>query len=394
MITMITGIPGMGKTSLLVSMLMKEAEKGERPLFVMGIPDLKLEHNICPPIEEWTHKKSDTNDVSLMLDYYSFPPNSILVIDEAQRVFRSRSSGSKVPPIVSALETHRHTGLDIWLLTQKPLLIDSHVRELTQRHIHIKPTLLGRYLYEWPEFNDVNNKSNIADAAKRRFSPPKESFSLYTSSQKHTKQPKRFHQVFIVLGISLSFVFTMAYKLSQSQTFKTITHDKQTEKPLVQASNNSLPTTKYLLPPTIQEVIYTPETPKIIPHPYIGFDFIIKGTLHSRRLNKTYFELIQGSSSLSVTDDDLKKLGYSITQTNDCSAFLFFNGAQIIATCQKPAADYDARQGVAVGNRFSNGFDVVGGVIRGEAPNVDAFSIPPNTHGMISRTSPSGAPAS
>lgn len=390
MITMITGIPGMGKTSLLVSMLIKEAQKGERPLFVMGIPDLNLEHNVCPPIEEWTHKKSDPNDPTLMLDYYSFPPNSILVIDEAQRVFRSRSSSSKVPAIVSALETHRHTGLDIWLLTQKPLLIDSHVRELTQRHIHIKPTLLGRYLYEWPDFNDVNNKSNLADAAKRRFTPPKQSFSLYTSSQKHTKQPKRFHQAFIVLALSIISVATLAYNLSQSNTYKIITHQNESKKEPIQAINT--PQSLITEQPILQNSLYKPETTQLIIHPYLGFDFVIKGTLHSKRFNKTYFELTQGTNSLLLTDDDLKKLGYSITQLTDCSAFLFFNGAQIIATCEKPAADYDARQGVDVGNRL-NALDVFGGVIRGETPNVDAFNIPPNSHGMTSRSSPVPSPA-
>jgi len=122
MITIITGVPGMGKTAMLVHMLLKNEKEhfNARPVFAMGINSLLLDHVPAPPVDEWTEKRVSPEDPNLFLDYYNFPPNSILVIDEAQRVFRSRSSGTKPPPHVTALETHRHTGLDIILLTQKP----------------------------------------------------------------------------------------------------------------------------------------------------------------------------------------------------------------------------------------------------------------------------------
>lgn len=202
MITLITGIPGQGKTSLLVSMMLEFEKKAERPLFVMGIPDLQIEHVVAPPVEEWTEMRASPEDPTLQLAYFTFPPNSILIVDECQRLYRPRASASKVPPYVAALETHRHTGLDIILLTQKPKLIDINVRELVGRHIHIRNGLLGRYLYEWPHIADGESRLDRGEAAKRKFSPPKEAFKKYKSAEAHTKQKFRVNQIFIYAGLA------------------------------------------------------------------------------------------------------------------------------------------------------------------------------------------------
>lgn len=206
MITLITGIPGMGKTSLLVQMLSQYEKAAERPLFVMGIPNLEIEHVVAPPVDEWTEYRQSPEDPTLELAYFTFPPNSILIVDECQRVFRPRASSSKVPPYVAALETHRHTGLDIILLTQKPKLIDINVRELVGRHIHIRAGLLGRYLYEWPHIADGESRLDRSEAAKRKFSPPKASFQKYKSAEAHTKQKFRINQLFIYAALAIAFL--------------------------------------------------------------------------------------------------------------------------------------------------------------------------------------------
>jgi zona occludens toxin len=203
MITLITGIPGMGKTALLVQMLLEFEKAAERPLFVMGIPDLAIEHVVAPPVSEWTEYRQSLEDASLALAYFTFPPNSILIVDEAQRVYRPRASASKVPAYVAALETHRHTGLDIILLTQKPKLLDMNVRELVGRHIHIRSGLLGRFLYEWPHIADGESRLDRSDAAKRKFSPPKAAFAKYKSAEVHTKHKFRVNQLFIYAALAL-----------------------------------------------------------------------------------------------------------------------------------------------------------------------------------------------
>jgi zona occludens toxin (predicted ATPase) len=342
MITIITGVPGMGKTALVVSMMLKELEKGERPFFVMGIPELKLDHSPVPPVIEWTEKRPDPDDPSIELDYYTFPKNSIIIIDEAQRVFRPRASSSKVPPHVAAQETHRHTGVDFWLLTQKPRLIDSNIRDLAGRHIHLKKTIMGAYLYEWPEFvEDVKSRASLGEAVKRKYSPPKESFALYKSSVHHTKQESRFHQAYVILFFALLMVSFFGYRLysglyqkikNEPSDLLVETIDPELKDAIDQASQ------KKSIEPIKVQVIEEPV------HPYKGFTFNIKATIQNQRFKRTYYELNNGTNSVFITDEELKKLGYAITQATDCSSFLFFNGASITATCTIANETSDARQ--------------------------------------------------
>lgn len=342
MITIITGVPGMGKTALVVKMMMDELEKGERPFFVMGIPDLKLDHSPVPPVIEWTEKRPDPDDPSVLLDYYTFPPNSIIVIDEAQRVFRPRASTSAVPPHVAAQETHRHTGVDFWLLSQKPSLIDSNIRDLTGRHIHLKKGITGDYLYEWPEYQDVKSKTNLSEAIRRKYAPPKESFKYYKSSELHTKQPRRVHQVYFLLAFLLLFISFMGYRVYNG-LYKKVTGQQQTELVQTQQEAPPAPHTE-TLPAALPAKPIEPQAPVELPHPYRGFEFNIKAVIKSARVNKTYYELTNGSKTVFTDSDELKTLGYAITQSNDCAAFLFFNGAQVVATCNA-VGNSDTRQG-------------------------------------------------
>lgn len=335
MITIITGVPGMGKTAQLVSMLLdNDRSKQPRPVFVMGIPDLKIEHIPAPPVDDWTRPQMSPEDPNLILHYYQFPPNSLLVVDEAQRVFRARSSGSKPPPWVQALETHRHGGLDIILLTQKPHLLDSNVRELCGQHIHIKNTLLGRRLFEWVEYNDVNNKTNLDAAVKRRFSPPKEAFAYYKSAEVHTKQPRRFHQVWLYLAISLSATIYFAYTLYNSISSK---YDKSSEQPsqIVQKQPeiNLNPIPNGFIPTQQKESLQPQPVPQPV-HPYMGYNFYIQATINNKRFDEIYFLLTNGSNEVFIKSSDLKKLGYSILQANECSAFLIFENAKVLASCR------------------------------------------------------------
>lgn len=208
MITMITGAPGAGKSALVVKMLLdREGRPGSRgagsvgPAFVSGIPGLKLDHCDLPPAREWTHREIEESTGTSQAKY-SFPPGSLLVVDECQRVFRPRSSSSEVPDYVAALETHRHTGIDIWLVTQKPHLVDQNVRALVGRHLHLRKTWLGRQLLEWPEVVQPDSRATRAVAIRKRFKLPKSVFGLYESASLHVKQKHGVPvQAWILLGL-------------------------------------------------------------------------------------------------------------------------------------------------------------------------------------------------
>ncbi|WP_024302782.1 zonular occludens toxin family protein [Pseudogulbenkiania sp. MAI-1] len=201
MITVITGTPGAGKTALAVKLL-KELE-GNRPIFTMGIPELKLDHQLVPPVAEWTKLVPAEEDPSLLKPVFTFPPGSIIVIDEAQNVYRPRNTSSKVPDYVAAFETHRHTGVDFWLITQKTTLLDANVRALAGKHLHIESNFFGRKLYEWPKAVDAESKTERDIAAKRKYKLPKQVFDLYKSSSLHIKQKYSIPKPLIVFVVCL-----------------------------------------------------------------------------------------------------------------------------------------------------------------------------------------------
>ena len=208
-ILLITATPGGGKTALAVD-IMAEAVANGRPLYVMGIPDLKLPHFTCPPIAEWTETRTDPDNPELSMPFFTFPPNSLIVLDEAQRVFRLRAAASKVPDHVAAFETVRHTGVTFLLITQHPNFIDSHIRNLVGQHVHLRDVgMLGRWYYEWPETSDP--KTFQSAPIKKRWKLPKKSFDLYKSSSLHIKRNYSIPPAMMIFLFAMVFLIGGGY---------------------------------------------------------------------------------------------------------------------------------------------------------------------------------------
>ncbi len=190
MITLITGAPGAGKTAALVDLL-TTVGKG-RPVYADGIPDLALPDVDVSPLgdpHEW-HK--------------TVPDGSIIVIDEVQRVWRPRSPGSRVPPDIEALETHRHKGIDLYIITQGPNLLDRNVRTLVGRHVHLRDIgVLGRYWYEWPECCEQPQTGYRSAPIRRRYRLPKRVFGLYRSASVHIKPVRRIPPALVLTAVAV-----------------------------------------------------------------------------------------------------------------------------------------------------------------------------------------------
>lgn len=179
MITLITGVPGAGKTLFTVANILKVAvdlneklkAKGEpeRRIFVEGIPDLVLPYEEpLGDIREW-HKW--------------LPDGALLIIDEIQRFWRPAGSGQAIPEDIAALETHRHSGTDIVVMTQHPMLLHRNVRNLVGKHILIRRTALGKHVYEFSECS--TNHSWKGSLTNYGWSYPKEAFKWYKSATIH-----------------------------------------------------------------------------------------------------------------------------------------------------------------------------------------------------------------
>ena len=195
MLTLITGAPGAGKTAALVSML-KELGK-ERELWVNGIPDLKIPHRALADPSKWME---------------TVPDGSVIIIDEVQNVWRPAGPGQKIPDHIAALETHRHRGLDFYIITQGPNLVHSNVRALVGRHVHLRDLgVLGRWWYEWPETAD-NCRTGWKNAPiKKRYRLDKGIFHTYKSASLHVKPVRSFPFILVVLVAALAGVGVLAW---------------------------------------------------------------------------------------------------------------------------------------------------------------------------------------
>lgn len=203
MLTLITGANGAGKSAFVVSQLAELQSREPRPLFVLGIPDLQVLHEQAPPVSEWTRLVPMPEDPSVLEAEFTFPDGSLIVVDEAQKIYRPRAVGSKVPDYVSAIEKHRHKGLDIWLVTQHPQLLDTAVRRLVARHIHVRVHWAGRELLEWSELADPEAAADRARAVRRPFRLPRKAFGLYRSASKHVKVARRVPWAVYVFAVVL-----------------------------------------------------------------------------------------------------------------------------------------------------------------------------------------------
>nr|WP_229016373.1 zonular occludens toxin domain-containing protein [Neisseria meningitidis] len=208
MLYLITGVPGSGKTLKMISDLMTREDLKNRPLYLDGIPEVK--EDVIPhfPIPEGESMKT----------WYKWAPTgAILVIDECQRIFRPRPSGSKVPDYVAELETHRHMGIDIFLLTQHPRLIDVNVRTLIEHHYHISKTNLGvRRMVEWEGCGDPQSRQSIADGVKSVYTLDKRAFGVYKSAEEHTKIKTRLSRVVYIFPVVLAAIIGAGYYLYSS----------------------------------------------------------------------------------------------------------------------------------------------------------------------------------
>lgn len=191
MIKLITGLPGSGK-SLSVVEAIQAFKRAGRTVYQHGVDGLKL--GLAETLED-------------PLKWQDLPDGSVVIIDEAQKVFPARKMTDPIPPVV-ALSEHRHRGFDFIIVTQNPMFLDSFVRRLVGEHVHCvrRFGVNGAIRYTWNECVDDPQSSTMRSrAVESPWRYPKELFGLYESATLHTVKrsiPKRL--VFIPLAMLAS----------------------------------------------------------------------------------------------------------------------------------------------------------------------------------------------
>lgn len=185
-ITLVTGLPGAGKTLYTLARWRPEAEKAGRPVFHNSIPGLNI-----PGWKEWKVE-----------EWEQLPAGALFIVDEAQFAFPVTGRG-KTPDWVQRLATHRHLGIDFVVITQGPMLLDTFVRTLVDRHFHVVRRFGGQLatVLEFPSGVRQDVARNRKDAIRSEFKYPREVFTWYKSTELDTVQPRRPLRYYVLWAV-------------------------------------------------------------------------------------------------------------------------------------------------------------------------------------------------
>lgn len=175
MLKLLTGSNGAGKSLRAIQRMYADHANGLK-VYAHGFRNLRV-----PFVTDFPDPRK----------WRDLPPGSVLYVDEAQNLWRSRSMGKPVPPEVLDLETHRHQGLDIVLITQAPSYIDSHLRPLFSEHEHL--VAWGNKqsrLFQFAEcYDDVKSLGTRGRGEFQVWDHPVAHYGDYDSAEIHTPKP-------------------------------------------------------------------------------------------------------------------------------------------------------------------------------------------------------------
>ncbi len=258
MIILNTGSPGSGKTLNAVSRMLKW-QKDERPLYVHGVTDLDIPHNVVEcdlPECSFCQRIPRNVDTYPMATWFNWcEKNSVLIFDEVQHQWRNRPAGSKVPEYITALETHRHKGVDFLLITQYPGLIDQNVRKLITEHNHFKAKPMGvRTKYTWTECKEDPRKDQHL-ASQENYRLDQKLYKYYKSAELHTKFKFKIPRPVYYLAAAVSVAAFMFFRI-QNEVNEDI--EPQSTIQTAQPSQNFIINEQVITEPDLQKFNFTP----------------------------------------------------------------------------------------------------------------------------------------
>ena len=209
MIYLITGSPGVGKTAMVVDMILSNFEglfkfkaldgtEIDRPLYFCHIDGLDERKFKAHRLTEEQLQSAPLKDI--------VPEGSVVIVDECDYTYPVRSASREPPPYVHTLKELRHEGFTLILMTQHPSMIDRYVRNLVGKHIHIERKQFKTKRYEWYRCEENLNSTSFQAANWSYYKPPKRAFAYYKSASTHIKFTRKFPKILLIAPL-LVFVF-------------------------------------------------------------------------------------------------------------------------------------------------------------------------------------------
>lgn len=214
MIYLITGTPGGGK-SLRAVWYAEEFLRMGRAVFgnINGYSRQAPIPGMVPLVKD---AKSGKWSGGTGGDWRATPDGSVVIYDEAQRDFPQRANSAPVPELIRAMETHRHTGHDLLIVTQHPNQVDHWLRRLVGKHDHLRrlggmsrvALVSADTVMELP----VGVESSAGEKTFWKY--PKSLYDAYESATFHTVKHRLPQPVIFLLALLVLAVAGGAWALS------------------------------------------------------------------------------------------------------------------------------------------------------------------------------------
>lgn len=75
------------------------------------------------------------SEIGIGKKYKKLYPGAVIIIDEAQNEFNSKNDLARA--VSAFFEKHRHAGFEIWIASQRPILINKDIRDLSRHFVQI-----------------------------------------------------------------------------------------------------------------------------------------------------------------------------------------------------------------------------------------------------------------
>ena len=260
MFTIITGTPGASKTLNIISHLRYEKS---RPIYYHGIELTEKGKRELGWIELDRHQAEEW--------HLHIPIGAIFILDEAQKIFPKKPAGAPIPPGLAILEEHRKSGFDVFFITQHPMLLHKHARDICNEHWHFSrsfgPTKPYKYHCGSGFIDPGDSKKLRWEAVRTKVPLDKSCFDLYVSAEVHTHKKRLPLRAKLLMAVPIIGVLAVILAIRLIGDFGSTPEDQAQASTAVESgeSKSLFPSVVSRRDPFTWSDAYTPEIPGL-PH--------------------------------------------------------------------------------------------------------------------------------
>lgn len=198
----------------------KRLEQFNEALAVLEKSESDLTFEDVEPMNISWHQFEDPTKI------HELPAGTVILVDEVQNIWPTRSASKKATQDIEFVTTHRHQGSDLVYVSQDFRDVDQMIRRRLAEFTYFE-FIGGDFLYKYHDNNafDPSSKADLAKVAKDKVKRDSKYYGVYLSAVKHTQKVKfsPYLKKAVMSGVMALFVIGVAiYFLLGSSLFASV----------------------------------------------------------------------------------------------------------------------------------------------------------------------------